>query len=323
MSQGHACKTLDYILGQHVQLMGILKSADISKLVINVTYNQTIRKTLPVTLPSFECIKEISIVASNNAFINFEHAGTSILISQEVNEIGFYWSWIGLGFAYVGQSTVDNDFNIPQITMLLFYDFTVSYCKFVSVSLYSEFTQGIVINDNVFGNNGVVSLDLTNPAIIANNTFENYCQHNPGLWNSVLDIQVKNHSIKIVNNSFANIKDSSYRSVISVSGAPAGILIQKNQFIGNTMSSIAIDAVVYNEAFIGNPCTWCNMQDNNFQNNHFGNKEEPILVSIKAHIVTNVCPMEFFSDQNSFENNTHTRLLTTEIEEDAKYTELP
>ena len=34
VSQGHACKTLDYILGQHVQLMGILKSADISKLEV-------------------------------------------------------------------------------------------------------------------------------------------------------------------------------------------------------------------------------------------------------------------------------------------------
>ena len=318
LGQLHACKTLAYVWDMVKKDTFFLPySAEISELLINVMYNQTIPKTLKVTLLNFEYIKKVSVVGYNNAFINFEHAGTSIQILQFS---GIRWSWIGLGFAWVGQSTIHNVYQIPKIVMSLqVYALEVCDCKFVSVSLYSKSTQGlgIVINNNVFGNSAfcpTVSLIVFDPATIANNTFEN-CQHNSF---TVLDIQVHNHSIKIVNNSFANlkVKDYSYRSVISVNGAPAGILIQKNQFIGNSMSSIAIDAVVYNEAFIGNHCTWCNMQDNNFQSNHFlptGIKQEPILVSVKARIFNRICPMEFVFDQNSFKNNTRTRLLTTEV----------
>ena len=42
-------------------------------------------------------------------------------------------------------------------------------------------------------------------------------------------------------------------------------------------------------------------------------KQQPILVSINSYIVTSICPMEISFGKNSFENNTHTRLVNTEV----------
>ena len=109
-SQGQACKTLEYVMTQ--KLAYILQTLETAKLIINVTYNQTIRNSFQVSLPPSECIKEISIVRSNNAFINLKNTSISIQITQETNEVGngYCWSWVGLGFALIDQS---NEFNIP------------------------------------------------------------------------------------------------------------------------------------------------------------------------------------------------------------------
>ena len=122
-----------------------------------------------------------------------------------------------------------------------------------------------------------------------------------------------------MNNSFTNLNAKISSSAISIIGATAGISIQNNRFIGNTMSSIAIDVIASKCALIGDVCTLYDIENNNFQNNCFEltEKPDPILVSVKATIA--VYQMESFFIHNSFENNTNTRLLSTEIESKSKF----
>ena len=130
----------------------------------------------------------------------------------------------------------------------------------------------------------------------------------------ILHIQVQNCSVEILNNLFSNVTDSLYRPAISIKGDSGGIIIQGNQFIGNTMSFIDIDTGVYKKSLIGNPCTWCCMLENKYQYNHFPpTAQEPILVKVEVRIFTSICSMTTFLHQNSFENNTSTRLLFTEV----------
>ena len=317
----HACKTLEYVL-THMNTSTFL-SLETSDVFINVTYNQTIvQKKLQVTLFELDYIHTISIVGSNNVYIIFQHARSSIQITQFPGH-ALRLSWIGLGFVFVDRPMpVNNEFEIPKIRVSL-SDFVVRNCNFISVSLQYMFTQGqgseIVISDNVFGNSAlcpVVKITDASFTMIANNSFEN-CR----VWSSVLDIQVQNHSITVLSNSFVNLKLNESAtltaSAISISGDTAGILIQNNQFIGNAVNLIAIDATVSNSALIGNPCTWCTVQKNNFKNNYLltNKKQQPILVRIKASIITiNACPaMETSLSHNSFDNNTNTSLLNTEI----------
>ena len=307
LREPHTCKTLAYVLNQMKTDSYAL--GQISQLFINVMYNQTItQKTLEITL-HFRYINKVSVVGFNNAFINFEQAGSSIQISQLNFDNELFWSWIGLGFSWVGQFKVNN---IPQISMSSSLEVLVLNCTFISVS-FSGKRLSFIIKNNIFGNSAVcpcVSLtEVYYLAIAENNTFEN-CQlvHH----NFLLHIQMHNHAVKIVNNSFLNLKAERLfnTSAISIIGAPVGILIQNNQFISNAMSLIAIDATVYNKALIGNSCTWCTIQKNSFLNNRFPPTAlEPILVEISASIISSTCPMELSFYQNVFENNTLVHIL--------------
>ena len=327
-SQGQACRTLEYVMTKN--LADILQTLEASKLIINVTYNQTIRNSFQASLPPSECIKEIIIVGSNNAFINFKNTSIIIQITQEkrareTNEVsnGYCWSWVGLGFALVADPSNElNDIDVflPIIGMHVYYYLKIFNCEFVSVSLTSEFPRGIAINSNDFGNGfcPILSFQLVNSTVIANNTFEN-CQHYSVFENAVpeymLDFIAQNCSIEISNNLFSNVTDSLYyRPVISIIGHSAGIIIQGNQFIGNTMSFILIDTFVLQNSLVGNPCTWCSVLENKYQYNHFPpTAREPILVKVVVDIVNSTCPMKTLLHQNSFENNTSTRLLHTEV----------
>ena len=317
-SQGQACKTLEYLMTQN--LADILKTLGNAKLIVNVTYNQTIGNSFQVSLPPSKCIKEISIVGSDKAFINFKNASISIRITQqEAKEVGngYCWSWVGLGFAFVDQPNELDNLFLPEINMQVSYNLKIFNCEFVSVSLSSELSRGVAINSNVFGNGfcPILNLDLINSTVIANNTFEN-CQHNfvTVFEYAVLDIVVQNCSIEISNNLFSNVTDSLYRPAISIRGGSAGIIIQGNQFIGNTMSFIVIDTYVYKLSLVGNPCTWCSVLENKYQHNHYPpTAQEPILVKVVVDIVNSTCPMKTLLHQNSFENNTSTRLLHTEV----------
>ena len=315
LSEPYACKTLAYLLNQMKKAS--YSSAMILQLFINVMYNQTITQTtLEITL-HFEHIHRVGVVGFNNAFINFEQAGSSIQISQLNYDDELYWSWTGLGFAWAGEFTVSN---IPQINMSPGIQQVVfDACTFISVSLFVEKYDNVVIKNNTFGNSAIcscVTLAVHHLATIENNTFEN-CRlvHRK----SLLDIQLQKSPIKIVNNSFLNLKAKGFfrTSVISIIGDAAGILIQNNQFVGSTMSLIAIHTKVDNKALIGNPCIWYTVQKNNFRNNYNDNIltkiEEPILVSIKTGITTSVCSMELSFNQNLFVNNTHTHLLSAEV----------
>ena len=314
ISQDHPCKTLEYVFSK--MSYGDFYSTEISKTVINVMYNQSVETSLNFTtpVPRVKIITKISVVGYNNAFINFKHAESSIQILQgNTGAILLRWSWEGLGFAWVGQHGIDNE--IPCIKIVEVYFLSVLDCKFVSVSLYTEFVAVVLLDSNVFGNSvscPTVSLSeiildyspfiVTSPAApvrIVNNTFEN-CQHHSIDSILTIDHSVQNHSIEIINNSFTHLNDYSphsfYKSAISVNGAPAGIFVQGNQFIGNTICFIVIDVFIIYKAIIGDPCIWCIMQDNTFQNNHFlpaAGKQQPILVSILiVYIVTSICPME-------------------------------
>ena len=343
ISQDHPCKTLAYVFSQ--MSYGDFYSSEISKTIINVMYNQTVETLLNFTTPHehVKLLTKISVVGYNNAFINFEHAGSLIQIFQWNTygaDIALQWSWKSLGFAWVGQHGIDNE--IPHIKMLRLYSLHVRDCKFVSVSLYTEFAHTVFIDSNIFGNSvscstvrlsreilyfwGFNVIYPLTPVKIVNNTFEN-CQHHSVDSILTIDHSVHNHSIEIMNNSFTNLNDTStfsfYKSAISVNGAPAGISIQGNQFIGNTICFIDIDVSIYYKTIFGDPCTWCIMQDNTFQNNHFladAGKQQPILVHINGYFNTSECNNDYFViphqisiDQNTFENNTHTRLINTEL----------
>ena len=241
LREPHTCKTLAYVLNQMKTDSYAL--GQISQLFINVMYNQTItQKTLEITL-HFRYINKVSVIGFNNAFINFEQAGSSIRISQLNFDNELFWSWIGLGFAWVGQFKVNN---IPHISMSSSLEVLVLNCTFISVS-FSGKRLSFILKNNIFGNSAVcpcVSLtEVYYLAIAENNTFEN-CQlvHH----NFLLHIQMHNRAVKIVNNSFLNLKAERLfnTSAISIHGAPVGILIQNNQFISNAMSLIAIDATV-------------------------------------------------------------------------------
>ena len=327
----YACKTLVYVLNQMEQgITGL--PFEPSQVFINVMYNQTIiHKILILNLSPQFYTKSVSVIGFNNAFINFEQTRSSIQISKKPTQgpihpnNKFNWSWIGLGFAWDGQQKLDYEFKIPQIVMMTLSSFEVYNCKFISVSLYFiESTQGpsIVISDNVFGNSAfcpILNLVLTNPATVVNNTFENCHAYKKSL---LYIKKAQNNPIKILNNLFTNLNAKDSISAIRITGATAGIIVQDNQFIGNTMSSIAIDVTVSNGSSIGDTCTWCSMQMNMFRNNHMPTNKQnphPILVSIKAHIVTNVCPMEHFFNQNSFVNNKNTSLLAIEIGSNTKF----
>ena len=335
LAQEHSCKTLAYVFNQMSK--GNFYS---TKTVINVMYNQTVETLLKFTTPVLrdKLIKKICVVGYNNAFINLKHAWSLIEISRENIGAVFFleWSWIRLGFAWVGQHGLDNE--IPIIKMLQLYFVEVLDCKFVSVSLYSEFALTVYINRNVFGNSvscPTVSLSkvtlgfspfiASHPIQILHNTFEN-CQHHSVDSILTIDQSVQNRSIKIMNNFFTNLNSNStysfYKTAISVNGAPAGISIQGNQFINNTICFIDIDVFIIYKAIIGDPCTWCIMQDNTFQKNHFlpAGKQQPILVRINGFFNTSVCnnnyivmPFQISIDQNTFENNTHTRLMNTAL----------
>ena len=310
LREPHTCKTLAYVLNQ---MKTSYDSGLISQLVINVMYNQTItQKTLEITL-HFRYIYSVSVVGFNNAFINFEKAGSSIQISQLIYDHSISWSWIGLGFAWVGQFTVKY---IPQISMYAIAEVLVLNCTFISVS-FSGKMLSFIIKNNVFGNSAIcpcVSLtEVYYLAIAENNTFEN-CQlvHH----NFLLHIQMHNRAVKIVKNSFLNLKAERLfnTSAISIIGVPLSILIQNNQFIGNAVSLIAIDTTVDYKALIGSSCTWCIIKKNSFLNNHFPPTAlEPILVEISAEIITSICPMELSFYQNIFENNTHVHLLSMKV----------
>ena len=344
ISQDHPCKTLAYVFSK--MSYGDFFS-EISKTVINVMYNQTVETSLNFTtpVPRVKIITKISVVGFNDAFINFKHAGSSIQILQgntDGADTALQWTWIGLGFAWVDQNGIDNE--IPNIKMLRLYFLDVRDCKFVSVSLYTEFAQTVFITNNSFGNSVFCStLNLSKVILdysyffftitlppkhvkIVNNTFEN-CQHHSVDSILTIDHSVQNCSFEIMNNLFTNLNDNSsysfYKSAISVYGAPAGILIQRNRFIGNTICFIDIDVFIVHKAIVGDPCTWCIMQDNTFQSNHFlpaAGKQQPILVHINGYFNTSECnnnyivmPHQISIDQNTFENNTHTRLMNTEL----------
>ena len=348
ISQEHSCKTLAYVWSQMSD--GDFYSEDISKTVIHVMYNQTVQKLLKFTTPAHRVKIDtlIDIVGFNNAFINL-YSGSSIQISLGTTDysIALEWSWKGLGFALVDQPSdqqfgIDNE--IPFINMSGIYYLGVDNCTFVSVSLYTEFLNTIFIINNVFGNSilcprirfSKVSQDYFPndipfpawPIQIEGNTFKN-CLHNP--FNSILNIDnsVRNRSIRIVKNRFSNINYNNtcayptYASAISINGAPAGIFIQENLFIGNTISFITIDVSIFYGALSDTPCTWCVMQDNAFLSNHFpkaSGRQRPTLVIINARVNNSECysndlvmPFQISINQNLFENNTKTRLLRTEV----------
>ena len=127
--QPHSCKTLAFVLHQ-------MNRFALPEYIINVMYNLTIQKSIVTSVRS-ENISKISVVGYNNAFINFECAGTHIYIMRQVN-VDLQWSWRGLGFAWVGQTTEDN--SIPLIDMTSF-SIEILDCKFISVSLYCECAQ--------------------------------------------------------------------------------------------------------------------------------------------------------------------------------------
>ena len=319
-----ACKTLVYVLNQ--TSIGTFNPTEISELFINVTYNQTIAQKMPRLEFNFhlQYVQQVYIVGSNNAFINFEYAWSILKISKQPYYT-LQWSWIGLGFTLAGQSKVDNEFELPQIIMMSLNTLEVYKCNFMSVSLSSEYTQGsstsVVISETFFGNSAfcpIVYLVLPNLAMVqvANNSFQN-C-HNIG--SPILAFQATNNTIKMLNNSFTNLNVKTFASAISIIGTTVGISIENNQFIGNSMGSVTIDVTVSNSALIEDVCTWCIMERNHFQNNHFHQNEklEPVLVSVVASIMTDACPMEFSFNQNSFENNTKAGLLSTEIDSSNK-----
>ena len=110
---------------------------------------------------------------------------------------------------------LDNELEIPKIRVSSYYasSFVVRNCNFISVFLdllsmsTQELGSEIVISDNVFGNSAlcsVVKITDASCTMIANNSFEN-CR----VWSSVLDIQVQNHSITVLNNSFVNLNSMS------------------------------------------------------------------------------------------------------------------
>ena len=328
LQEKNACKTLAYYVLSKMSNSDFY-SSDMSQIVINVTYNQTIQNVLEFTFPPVRSIIKVGVVGCNNAFINFENSRSFIRVSPTVNSVSLrdiflYWSWKGLGFAWVSQYGIDDQ--MPYIKMSRMYFLEVIDCKLESVSLDFEFAIATLLTNNVFGNSAYcptvnLSMDFTffilspppNPVTvkIENNTFEN-CQHHS--LNSIVNfvrnishsrlIMLKNSSILIMNNLFVNLKSctSSSTSAISVVGSPAGILIQRNKFVDNTMCFIFMEISIEYKALIGDPCTWCIMQENVFYNNNFilTEKQPPgILVSINSFLKTSKCdfasPFNFFS----------------------------
>ena len=228
ISQDHPCKTLAYVFSQ--MSYGDFYSSEISQTIINVMYNQTIETSLNFTtpVPRVKMMTTISVVGFNDAFINFKHAESSIQISQgntDGVDIALQWSWEGLAFALIGQHSIDNE--IPCIKMSEVYFLSVLDCRFVSVSLYSEFVVAVFIDSNIFGNSvscptmslSKVILDfspfiISSPAApvkIVNNTFEN-CQHHSVDSILTIDHSVQNRYIQIVNNSFTNLNEEHLRN---------------------------------------------------------------------------------------------------------------